>query len=109
MPRPTVKSAKRNANRFSRPPLARMVRLHERLKAGEFPNCRKLAGELEVSSKTIQRDIDFMRDRLGVSPEVKQHLANSRVEFLKAVRAVIDERIERISAKGQQGTKIAVE
>lgn len=53
--------------------------------------------------------IDFMRDRLGVSPEVKQHLANSRVEFLKAVRAVIDERIERISAKGQQGTKIAVE
>lgn len=42
------------------------MRLHEKLKAGTFPNCRKLAGELEVSSKTIQRDIDFMRDRLNL-------------------------------------------
>jgi len=49
-----------------------MLRLHERLKAGAFPNCRKLAGELEVSSKTIQRDIDFMRDRLGLPIEYDQ-------------------------------------
>ncbi len=40
--------------------------LHARLKADEFPNCRKVAEELEVSSKTVQRDIDFMRDRLGL-------------------------------------------
>ena len=53
--------------------------------------------------------IDLVRERLGVSPEVKQHLMNSRVEFLKAIREVIDERIEHFSAKGQQGTKIAVE
>jgi proteasome accessory factor B len=58
--------------RFSRPPLERMLRLHDRLKAGEFPNCRKLAGELEVSAKTIQRDIDFMRDRLGLPIEYDQ-------------------------------------
>jgi len=31
-----------------------------------YPNCRKLANELEVSSKTVQRDLDFMRDRLGL-------------------------------------------
>jgi predicted DNA-binding transcriptional regulator YafY len=52
--------------------LARMMRLHERLKAGSFPNCRKLADELEVSSKTIQRDIDFMRDRMGMPIEYDQ-------------------------------------
>ena len=52
---------------------------------------------------------DHVRECLGVSPAVKQHLANSRVEFLKAIREVIDERIERLSTKGQQGTKIAVE
>lgn len=40
--------------------------LHARLKADEFPNCRKVAEELEVSSKTVQRDIDFMRDRLAL-------------------------------------------
>jgi hypothetical protein len=52
---------------------------------------------------------DHIRDFMGVSPSVKQHLSNSRIEFLKAIRAVIDERIERLSTKGQQGTKIAVE
>ena len=48
------------------------MRLHERLRAGAFPNCRKLADELEVSTKTIQRDIDFMRDRLGLPIEYDQ-------------------------------------
>ncbi|MEP6670202.1 MAG: WYL domain-containing transcriptional regulator [Chthoniobacter sp.] len=49
-----------------------MMRLHQRLIAGDFPNCRKLADELEVSTKTIQRDIDFMRDRLGLPIEYDQ-------------------------------------
>lgn len=48
------------------------MRLHEKLKAGEFPNCRTLAEELEVSSKTIQRDIEFMRDRLNLPIEYDQ-------------------------------------
>jgi proteasome accessory factor B len=51
---------------FSRPPLQRMMRLHAALKSHHFPNCQKIATELEVSAKTIQRDIDFMRDRLGL-------------------------------------------
>lgn len=46
-----------------------MMRIHAQLKAGEFPNCRKIAEKIEVSSKTIQRDIDFMRDRLGLPIE----------------------------------------
>jgi len=50
----------------SRPPLERMMRIHAQLKADDYPNCRKIADDLEVSSKTIQRDIDFMRDRLGL-------------------------------------------
>lgn len=44
-----------------------------------------------------------------VSPAVKQHLMNSRVEFLKAVRAVLDQRIERLSAVAQRGSRITVE
>src|SRR3954462_10805395 len=51
---------------FSRPPLERMMRLHAALKARHFPNFQKIAAELEVSAKTIQRDIDFMRYRLGL-------------------------------------------
>lgn len=50
--------------KFSRPPLDRMTWVHAELKANRFPSCRKLAAQLETSAKTIQRDIDFMRDRL---------------------------------------------
>ncbi|MEX1118036.1 MAG: WYL domain-containing protein [Terrimicrobiaceae bacterium] len=41
-----------------------MMKIHELLAAGEFPNCSNLAGVFEVSYKTVQRDIDFMRDQL---------------------------------------------
>ena len=43
-----------------------MMQLHAHLQARRFPNCRKLATELEVSEKTIQRDIEFMRYQLGL-------------------------------------------
>jgi hypothetical protein len=53
--------------------------------------------------------VDTVREFLGVSPAVREHLANSRVEFLKAIRTVLDERIEHLSSQGQKGTKVAVE
>ena len=53
--------------------------------------------------------MDFFRTRLGVSAEVRKHLENSRIEFLKAIRVVLDERIEHLSKAAQHGTRIAVE
>jgi hypothetical protein len=53
--------------------------------------------------------MDFFRTRLGVSAEVRKHLENSRVEFLKAIRVVLDERIEHLSKAAAHGTHIAVE
>lgn len=41
-----------------------MVRIHELLVAEKYPNCTALAGEFEVTTKTIQRDVEFMRDQL---------------------------------------------
>src|SRR6188474_3593709 len=70
--KPLQLSPTRRTTLHSRPPLERMMRMHERLKAGRYPNCRKLAEELEVSSKTVQRDIDFMRYRLGLPIEYDQ-------------------------------------
>lgn len=52
------------AARSSRPPYARMMKIHELLAAGKFPNCTTMADVFEVSYKTVQRDIDFMRDQL---------------------------------------------
>jgi proteasome accessory factor B len=48
----------------SRPPLERMLRIHQSLQSGRYPNGNTLAAELEVSSKSIHRDLEFMRDRL---------------------------------------------
>jgi proteasome accessory factor B len=43
-----------------------MIRIHNRLQEGKYPNCSTLAKKIEVSTKTIQRDIDYMRDQLGL-------------------------------------------
>jgi predicted DNA-binding transcriptional regulator YafY len=51
-------------SRVTRPPFLRMLRIHEHLSADRAPNCSVLAREFEVSVKTVQRDVDFMRDQL---------------------------------------------
>ena len=61
------------ADRLSRPPFARMLQIHEKLKEGRFPNCTKLASELEVATKTVIRDINFMRDRMDLPIEFDFH------------------------------------
>ena len=54
------------ASLHSRPPLERMLRIHQALQTGGFPNAAGLAREIEVATKTIHRDIEFMRDRLNL-------------------------------------------
>ena len=46
---------------------------------------------------------------LEPSEEVVQHFRNSRIEFLKGIRQIIDNRIERVSRAGDRGTKVTVE
>jgi proteasome accessory factor B len=53
----------------SRPALWRVIEIHKLLRNGGYPNCSTLAKEIEVTTKTIQRDISFMRDQLGLPLE----------------------------------------
>ncbi|OAM87232.1 hypothetical protein AW736_24800 [Termitidicoccus mucosus] len=46
-----------------------MMEIHGRLQAGRFPNAPALARELEVSEKTVRRDLEYMRDSLGLPVE----------------------------------------
>ncbi len=55
--------------RVTRPALERIQKIHEALQQGVKVNCTKLAEQLSVSTKTIQRDIDFMRDRWSLPIE----------------------------------------
>jgi hypothetical protein len=51
---------------------------------------------------------EFLRS-LEPSPQVTQHFRNARIEVLKGIRQVIDNRIERLSRPSQAGRKITVE
>jgi predicted DNA-binding transcriptional regulator YafY len=48
----------------TRPPLQRMMYIHSQILQGKFPNATTLARDLEMSSRSIARDVDFMRDRM---------------------------------------------
>ena len=58
----------------TRRPIHRIYVIHEAVKDRRFPNCRILAERLEVTDKTIQRDISFMRDELGLPLEYDEKL-----------------------------------
>jgi hypothetical protein len=73
--------------------------------ATPHPASERTAGERCVCREVV----DHFQRLFDVPPDVREHLNNSRVEFLKAIRAVIDQRIEHISSKTQHGSHIAVE
>jgi proteasome accessory factor B len=65
--------------------MERMMRIHQSLQAGKFPNATILARELEVGTKTIHRDLEFMRDRLNL-PLQFNHARNG-YEYTEEVNA----------------------
>jgi predicted DNA-binding transcriptional regulator YafY len=53
----------------SRPPLRRLLAIDRLLRSNRYPNARGLAAELEVSRRTVSRDLEFLRDSLGAPLE----------------------------------------
>lgn len=49
---------------MNRSAMARLQFIHDRIRGGHYPNATNLARELEVSRRTVQRDIEFMKDQL---------------------------------------------
>ena len=48
----------------TRPMIERLANIMAEIQAGMYPNTKTLAEKLEVSKKTVERDIEFLRDRL---------------------------------------------
>lgn len=51
---------KRTKSQFNR-----LLELDRRIRAGSYPNCLTFSADWEVAQKTIQRDIEYLRDALG--------------------------------------------
>src|ERR1039458_9186841 len=54
-----MNSMERTKTQFSR-----LLELDQRIRRRGYPNCLTFAEEWEVSQKTVQRDIDYLRDML---------------------------------------------
>src|ERR1700758_320638 len=64
-----VSSSAKTRTLHSRPPLYRFQEIFHAIKTGRYPNRTQLARTIEVTTKTIQRDIDYMRYQLNVPIE----------------------------------------
>jgi predicted DNA-binding transcriptional regulator YafY len=64
-----IPSAPKARTLHSRPPLNRFQEIFHAIKTGRYPNRTKLAETIEVTTKTIQRDIDYMRYQMSVPIE----------------------------------------
>jgi predicted DNA-binding transcriptional regulator YafY len=53
----------------TRPPIWRLMVIDREIRSGKYPNAPKLAEQLEVSLRTVQRDLEFMRDSLNAPLE----------------------------------------
>jgi predicted DNA-binding transcriptional regulator YafY len=76
-------SGARSRTLHSRPPLYRFQEIFHAIKTGRYPNRTQLARSIEVTTKTIQRDLDYMRYQLNLPIEFDY--ARGGYYFTKAV------------------------
>ena len=92
--------------RYSRPPLHRMQRIHEWIKGGKFPNAVSMGKDLEVTDRTIKGDIQFMRNRHDAPIEYDEqkhgYYYTREYEFLSAAAMIGRHRLNgRVTMRGQ--------
>jgi Ankyrin repeats (3 copies) len=77
----------------NKPQLHRLLALDRLIRDGKYPNALTFAREWEVSQKTIQRDIEFLRDMLGAPIKYDRaqngyYYTDQQWDFLAPVRQV---------------------
>ncbi len=75
-----VKNKRRAGTRFI---IERITKMYGRIRNGERVNAPHFAAEFETSTKTIQRDLEFMRDRLGLPIEWdgRSYVVNAEIKL----------------------------
>jgi hypothetical protein len=89
--RPSKKSSAKpgsdlSSSRFA---IQRLAEITELLRCGRPVNCTAIADRFEVSTKTAQRDMEFLRDRLGVPAEYDPQAHTWRLEESSPVVAFL--------------------
>ncbi len=57
----------------------------------------------------VRQTLETISDAITPPEPARQHFRESRIEFLRGVRSVIDHRIDSLSRRNQSGTRVNVE
>ena len=57
----------------------------------------------------IGPELTSILKKLGPSDEVLNHFRNARIEMLKGIRQMIDDRIDHLNKPSQKGTRVVVD
>ena len=95
--------------------MRRIYAIVEAIKGSGYPNCRSLAERLEVTQKTIQRDVNFIRDQLELPLEYNKAMHGYEFTSDVANFPVFEAQVEDLAAmflarhamKSVKGTKLA--
>jgi predicted DNA-binding transcriptional regulator YafY len=94
----------RQANQFARSPFLRVVEIHRALQQEERFTAEAMAARLEVTSRTILRDIDLMRDHFGLpvewDPGEHSYVYTRECDTLPLLRMNMDEALTLALAGG---------
>ena len=68
----------------------------------------------EEAFRSLGRFFSWMEGKVSPSTEFREHMAKSRVEFLKGIRSLVDRKIDDLERRhgkreGKKATKIKVE
>jgi hypothetical protein len=68
----------------------------------------------EEAFRNLGRFLSWMEGKISPSSEFREHMAKSRIEFLKGIRSLIDKRIDELEKRdskkaGKRATRIKVE
>lgn len=73
----------------------RLLKIDALIREQKFPSIKRLAAEFEVSSRTIERDIEFLKDRYNApiqyDPQNRGYIYTQETFFLKSVFLTADE------------------
>jgi hypothetical protein len=79
---------------------------------------KKTRGEEEITTeeafRSLGRFFSWMEEKITPGTEFREHMAKSRVEFLKGIRCLVDKKIDDLERRhgkreGKKATKIKVE
>ena len=65
--------------------------------------------QIDAICDFVRHTLEAVADAVTPPEPASQHFRESRIEFLRGIRAIIDHRINDLSRRNQTGTRVTVE